>query len=160
MTGGQIVYGLGFLDAYPAYECYNVSTKEWDFCERETICDTGLAADLWRINYNDPNSFKNWVDPSKLNLTCTSKELIGLLGSLYFLGFAISAGIVPRLADKWGRKWPYIASLTLQLSAYVQIFFSKSIYYTLAMYLLVGLSAGGRVAIGTTYLNEFVPSQY
>jgi MFS family permease len=154
------VYGLGFLDAYPAYQCLDQQTKEWQACERDTICDSGMSADMWRINYDDASSFKNWVDPDKLNLTCTSKELIGMLGSLYFLGFAISAGVVPRLADKWGRKWPYIASLSLQLAAYVQLYFSKSIYYSLAMYLIVGLSAGGRVAIGTTYLNEFVPSKY
>ena len=44
--------------------------------------------------------------------------------------------------------------------AYILIFFSKNVYGTIAYYLMVGLSAGGRVAIGTMYLNEFVPLKY
>jgi MFS family permease len=38
---------------------------------------------------------------------------MGALGSSYFLGFAISSAITPSLADKYGRKIPYLASLIL-----------------------------------------------
>ena len=43
---------------------------------------------------------------------------------------------------------------------YVGIFFSHNVWFTISCYLLVGLCAGGRVAIGTTYLNEFIPLKY
>lgn len=75
------------------------------------------------------------------------------------MGFAISSGLVPCLADKYGRKWPYFFSLLVQTGAYVGIFFSKSISLTIGLYLVVGLCAGGRVAIGTTYMNEFLPER-
>ena len=80
------------------------------------------------------------------------------MGSIYFAGFAISSAIVPPMADKFGRKWTYFASLAVQTSAYIVIFFSKSIYLSIVFYFIVGLCAGGRVAIGTTYMNEFIPS--
>ena len=79
---------------------------------------------------------------------------------MFFVGFAVSAGFVPRISDKFGRKWPYLGSLILQTGAYVLIFFSKNIYGTLVYYLLVGLSAGGRVVIGTNYMNEFLAEKY
>ena len=73
------------------------------------------------------------------------------MGSAYFLGFAISAGITPAISDKYGRKTPYILSLVMQTGAYALIIWSKSIYLTIAFYFLVGLSAGGRVCIGSMY---------
>ena len=35
--------------------------------------------------------------------------------------------------------------------------YSKNVYLTNVCYLFVGLSAGGRVGVGTNYLNEFLP---
>ena len=95
-----------------------------------------------------------------MDLTCVEKEVIGLLGSAYFLGFAISSGITPSLADKYGRKKPYQSSLIVQTIAYFVIIMSKDIYLTIGCYLMVGLCAGGRVAIGTNYLSEFIPLKY
>jgi len=34
MTGGQIVYGLEYLEIYPDYYCYDIRTGEWDTCDR------------------------------------------------------------------------------------------------------------------------------
>lgn len=126
MTGCQIVAGLCFLNDYPQYQC--LSDGKWQSCEREFICDQGISRSQWRINYEDEGSFKNWVDPDKLDLTCTDERLIGMMGLVYFFGFGISALIIPRIADKHGRKWPYFWSLMVQLFGYVQIFYSKSIY--------------------------------
>jgi len=98
----------------------------------------------------------NWVDPSKLDLTCKDKYLLSAMGSLYFVGFAISSGFAPLAADKFGRKRPYLTCLLVQTSAYILIFFSPNVYITIWCYLFVGLCAGGRVSIGINYMNEFV----
>ena len=50
------------------------------------------------------------MDPEKLNLTCVDKDVIGMLGSGYFVGFAISSVFVPRFSDKYGRKKIYIVN--------------------------------------------------
>ena len=115
------------------------------------ICNAHLPENLWRIKYGGENTFRNWVEPQKLNLTCVEGTVIGLMGSAYFLGFAISAGITPAISDKYGRKIPYILSLIMQTIAYAFIIWSKNIYMTIAFYLFVGLSAGGRVCIGSMY---------
>ena len=122
MTGGQIVYGLEYLEIYPDYYCYDIRTNEWDSCDRETdICDKNLPRDQWQINYNSSKSYHNWVDPAKLDLTCTHGSLIGSMGSAYFLGFAISSAIMPPLSDRYGRKNPYLGSLIFQTFAHILI---------------------------------------
>lgn len=108
----------------------------------------------------DHNNFENWVSPKKLNLLCYDDAIIGSFGSMYFIGFGISSVITPRLSDNIGRKKPYLASLFLQFLAYVVIFFSTNVYFTIVSYLVVGLCAGGRVAVGTTWLAELVPEKY
>ena len=95
-----------------------------------------------------------------MDLTCTESSIIGSIGSAYFLGFAISSSVTPYLSDKYGRKWPYISSLLLQTCAYVLIIISKDILATISYYLIVGLAAGGRVAVGTNYLAEFMPVKH
>ena len=63
-----------------------------------------IPSNLWRIDYSNPSNLVNWVDPNKLDLTCQSPFLIGLIGAGYFMGFAISSMFVPALGDKLGRK--------------------------------------------------------
>ena len=93
-------------------------------------------------------------------MTCEPKEKIGALGSSYFLGFAISSGITPSLADKHGRKIPYLASLMVQTLAYFFIIVSKDINAVIGYYFVVGLAAGGRVGVGLNYLAEFIPQKH
>ena len=72
-----------------------------------------MPKDEWRINYDSPESYHNWVDPKKLDLTCKDEAVIGLIPSMYFVGFAVSCGIVPRIADLYGRKKSYVTSITI-----------------------------------------------
>jgi len=95
-----------------------------------------------------------------LDLTCVSSNIIGSIGSAFFVGFAISCSFVPRLADNFGRKKPFFISLLIQLIAYILMFVSRSIYFTIFLFLVVGLASGGRIVVGTMYLNEFIPNKY
>ena len=159
-----MVYGLTFLTALPQYECQSYyqgySTYHWDKCERDEICEAKESDFRWRIDYEASTSYHNWVDPDVMDLTCVNKNAIGALGSAYFVGFAISAGVVPRLADKQGRRNPYIASLALHFIVYILICICKNVYLALFYYLLIGLCAGGRIVVGTMYINEFIPEKY
>jgi hypothetical protein len=65
-TGGQIVYGLGYLTVYPQYLCQQGDT--WHKCERAEICSSAMPVSAWKIDYESPRSFHNFVE--KLDLTC------------------------------------------------------------------------------------------
>lgn len=112
-VGFYLLYGYSLLTNYPVYQAK--VNGEWADVDREVICATYKAKGQpdtfgtdWRIDYSNPASLYNWVDPDKLDLTCESAETIGLAGSGYFIGFAISAFFLPQLADKVGRKRPVL----------------------------------------------------
>ena len=111
----MIVYGLDFLKKEPKYLCLqsNGNTGVWVSCPKDDICNPklGYTKDMWKIDYSQPETYFNWYDPSQLDLTCVEKTTIGLIGSIYFFGFAGSAAIYPILADRFGRKIPYLVGL-------------------------------------------------
>ena len=116
-----------------------------------------MGRDDWRIDYSGKESYINWVDPQKLNLICIKPSKIGMLGSAYFVGFAISSAFTPKLSDMYGRKWPYLTCVIIQTVSYVFIIASKSLDLTIGLFVIVGLCAAGRVAIGANYVCEFLP---
>ena len=93
-------------------------------------------------------------------MTCTNKKLIGLFGTVYFIGFAASSGFIPRIADHIGRKKPFIVSIFIQTVAYACLFISTNVYFTISMFTVIGIVAGGRVGIASNYMNEFSPQKY
>ena len=66
---------------------------------------------MWRINYAHEETYKNWIDPDKLDLTCTNEHFVSFIGDFYFIGLSMSSAVVPRLADTYGRKGPFIISM-------------------------------------------------
>ena len=83
-----------------------------------------------------------------------------MIGSAYFAGYSISCLVVPRLADIYGRRMPYIVSTWIQLILYFGIYFSKSLMMTLTLILIFGFCGAGRSAVGYLYLIEMVPSRW
>lgn len=55
----------------------------------------------WRIDWDSSRSIKNWVD--EMGLMCAPSLEIGLFGSIYFLGMALS-GVFLKFSDHYGRK--------------------------------------------------------
>lgn len=109
-SNGFIVYGLTILNSYPAYQQLD-DNKTWVYVSREEICSQNMPENSWKIDYDNDTSLHNWVD--KLDLTCTSKNLIGSIGSSYFIGFAISSVVTPIISDRIGRKKPIFISMLL-----------------------------------------------
>ena len=95
-----------------------------------------------------------------MGLTCSDKKLVGALGGAYFAGFGVSAGVLPPLSDAYGRRVPFFLFILVQTIAYAAIFRCSDVYGAIACYAVVGLCAGGRVTVGTQFLNEVVPSAY
>lgn len=104
-------------------------------------------------------SYHNWVDPSKLDLTCKEPSIIGLMGSMYFLAWAIFSMITPYLSDRFGRKWPLFISMFAQCICLLLLLISRDLNFTIALYFFIGICSSGRVTISTTYMNELVPEK-
>jgi len=57
----------------------------------------------------------------RYNLYCASGTTIGLIGTLFFCGFALMSPILPALSDKYGRKWFFIGALLVNALTFVVI---------------------------------------
>jgi len=78
------------------------------------ICD-GQKEPVYdfKIIWTNPNSLHNWTE--QLDLICYPSWHIGAAGTAYFWGWASTILIVPKLADKYGRKWVYTLSVIMSI---------------------------------------------
>lgn len=95
-----------------------------------------------------------------MDLLCESKFKIGLFGSCYFLGEIIAFGIIPPLADIYGRKLIVSISLAVSIFAQFGLLITHNIYEAYFYYFLLGLTFPGKIIVGYTYLLEFNKVRY
>jgi MFS family permease len=107
------------------------------------------------VNWRDDESLENWFE--QIDLKCSSKAAIGLIGSMQFVGWAIASAILPRLSDIYGRKYILISSMVLQLASFIALFFSYNIHFTTGIMFFLGFSGVGRCSICFLLLMEFLP---
>lgn len=163
MSGSYMGQSLQFLTLMPKYKCYYTNPLETFECvpqKKEGANITSFCDHVGEIHFerdtSDDQSLDNWF--IQLELQCTPKIQIGLIGSMQFVGWAASSFVVPRLSDLHGRKWPYIGSMILQLICMIATFFSKDIIVTIVIMFFLGFSGVGRCSISFLYLSELLPA--
>jgi len=153
MTSEYLAFALPYLELFPKYECTKPpDTTKFD-CTRDDFCDNPNIT--YTVDYLDRASIHNWVET--LNLTCTSKFYIGLIGSALFAGWAISAAFLPRMADVYGRKPIYMWSMAAHAIVYAGIILSKDLVLTISLMFLLGVTTAVRASVGFLYMTELVP---
>ena len=152
-SGSFVLYSISFLEKAPRYLCYNSATAAYDTeCSAKSFCGTDTK---YIIDYDYYTSLHNWVE--QLDMTCTSSTKIGFIGSLYFLGWTISATIVPRMSDIYGRKLVYGISMLCLLLLNFGVLFSTNLDLTMALMFFSGFASCGRCAGGFLFLMELTP---
>ena len=63
------------------------------------------------------------------------------------------------MADFYGRKKVFIASMLIQTVAFTGLYFSHDIDVTTAFVFLIGIASAGRAAIGFLYIMELLPTR-
>jgi len=157
VSNGYIFYALTYLELWPDYECASGIKKE--DCNRDLMCKNPNSEfeTVIKVDYSSTRTLINWVD--RLHLICEPSWKIGLIGSMYLLGWAIGCLIIPRLGDLYGRKIPYISSVGPSLLVHLGLILSQNIYLTMVLFLLLGLTCPGKSNICYVYLLELVPSK-
>ena len=93
-----------------------------------------------------------------LELYCLNDFRIGLLGSIYFLGMAIS-GIILKQADQFGRKKVLIFCWFLQIFCWYSLYFWRDLNAIYATLFIWGLS-GSKNIIVYILCTETVPKKH
>lgn len=73
------------------------------------------------IDWDAHTSIHNWVE--QLDLICYPKWHIGCVGSAFFAGWASTILVFTRLADVYGRKYVFIASVVVDTIMMVLMMF-------------------------------------
>jgi MFS family permease len=155
VSNGYIYYALTYLEKWPAFKCTKVSEKECDIdYYREHIDEPNLI----RIDNESVYTLDNWV--GRLDLFSKSTFQIGLIGSVYLLGWALGCLFVPRMGDIYGRRLPYLISMAISLLVYLVLILSTNINLTTVMFLLLGLTTPAKSNVCYIYLLEFIPKKW
>ena len=157
-----ILFDFAFLELMPQFNCQldpnsPVITQD---CSREQICQGSNQAVIpYSVDYSNKTSLHNWVE--QLDLVCVSDTKIGLIGSMFFAGWASTCLVLPPLADIYGRKWVFIlSSATMAIAMNLMTFVSRSIDFTIALVFLAGMATSGLVSMGYCYTQEFFTPKY
>ena len=90
-----------FTKAPKEYICVFEDSDEPRSCLPEDFCnDPALRS--YVPNTDLDKTYYNWV--TNLDLACEPSYKIGLLGSIFFVGFVMTLILLPRLADLYGRQ--------------------------------------------------------
>lgn len=106
----------------------------------------------YRIDYTSPLSLQNWVQ--QLNLICATETQIGMLGSVFFAGWTISAVIIPTQADKMGRKPVLLLTYIAVVVISIGIILSTSITLTTIFLFFLGMTANGTCNVSFVLMIE------
>ena len=124
-----------------------VSCTPKDFCDNPSVIS-------YVPNWDREDSYDNWI--SRFDLHCASKSKIGLIGSAYFGGWALSLTFLPRLSDLFGRQKILIAGTTVNFLAFTMLLTSHSYAILVVSMATFGMMSSIRVQIGVNYMYESV----
>ena len=88
---------------------------------------------------------------------CVSKVKMGLVGSVWFMGWVITLPFIPRLADIYGRRKLVCIALACHFPLIYGVLACQSFNAILAIGLCFGLLNSVRFNIGFIYMQELFP---
>lgn len=88
---------------------------------------------------------------------CEPDWKAGLLGTVLYVFWCISLLIVPRQADRFGRRYLFLVSRLIETGLYLAVLIVTDYWTMLGLMIALGLCAAGRVNVGTVYVTEWFP---
>ena len=79
---------------------------------------------------------------------------------MYLVGVIASLLLVPLAADKCGRKLPFSLTIIVSLFSQAGMIWSHALLETYAYEFLLGLTFGGRIIVGFSYVLEYCPPEF
>jgi putative MFS transporter len=88
-----------------------------------------------------------------------SPAIQGLIMSSAVLGAIVGASVLGHFTDRWGRKYLYLADLSIFVVFAVPSGFAWDIYSLIASLFLLGIGVGADYPICASYVTEFMPAR-
>ena len=121
------------------------------------MCHSGSENKFFEHQYQweSNNTMSNWI--TSLNLECNQQSELGMIGSLYFLGFGIGAATLLGLADTKGRRPLLIFSIVATFFFNLGYLFANSLLEIYILTFLNGLGLAVRISVSYMYEMEMIP---
>ena len=88
---------------------------------------------------------------------CEPNWKASFLGSTFYFCWSVSLLFVPKLADKFGRRWIYLVSRLIETGLYIASMAISDYWGMLGVMSVFGLAASGRLNVQAVYIQEWVP---
>ena len=153
-------YQLGYLMQEPKYACKLKPGTSFDegICTSANICANDSRIQSWEIDWSQEASLSNWH--LKFDLMCWPKHQIGLISSLFWLGWCCTLLWVPRFADIYGRKYLIAYNNFVSLILYLGTMFAPNVYFLGATLFTWGIFNTIRTNTAFLYMIELMPRKY
>ncbi|CDW89023.1 solute carrier family 22 member 4 [Stylonychia lemnae] len=153
VTASIVTYNYGFLLLHPAYVCREGLQSEFSSCSREQICHNQNPDFQWKINFDTATSLTNWID--RLKLQCADSYMLGLFGSVEFLGQLAGSFVFPPMADKFGRRIFTVAGVYVQALSFIMMILTRNIIVYLFSIFMLGVAYSNKNSISYSHLMEY-----
>ena len=80
-----------------------------------------------------------------------------LIGTVFYVAWCLSLLILPRQADKVGRRWIYLGSRLAECLFFAGALLATNYWLMVGLLICFGISAAGRINVGTVLLVEWFP---
>ena len=124
-----------------------------EICTQENICAGDARILSWAVDFSNDRSLHNWVE--QLDLMCEPEWKGGLLGTAFYFSWCLALLVIPRLADKIGRKWLFLVSRLVECVLFLATLCIRSYWGMFALLCALGVAAAGRINVGTVFMTEW-----
>ncbi|KAL4449171.1 hypothetical protein ABPG74_015553 [Tetrahymena malaccensis] len=148
-----MIMGQPFLFQEPVFKC---KFSETDTDLKECSFQQACKAHYKEIDM-EQSSDSVTLD---FELYCDRQYLIGVCGSIFFAGNAISGFIFPPLSNKKGRKFALCLSILLAGVSIILCAFSHNIVQFMIMFFFCGVGLNGFETISLVYVSEISAEKF
>lgn len=129
-----------------------------DLCTRDNICDGHPSIASWEVDYSSARSLDNWIQ--QFDLMCEPDWKGGLLGTVFYFSWCLALLIIPRQADKVGRRWLFLPSRFFECFLFAAVLWIRDYWTLVGLMVGFGIGAAGRINVGMVYLAEWMPRKH
>jgi MFS family permease len=156
---------LAILLLPPEYKCQVLNRGIWDALEDDNLCRPANFCEKndtirWELDETSDKTLQNWFTEYKLE--CQPARIIGMFGSLYFVGDLTSTMIFTPVIDYYGRKRSFWAGRFVIIVVYLAMISlpttlqrTSVLGWMYALILLLGLTQALR-RVSSYYFSEMM----
>ena len=148
------VYIIPYMKQIPAVEWSFNGGITWSSWTKDYVWSIHSTA-TYRYDYSSLSTIENWI--TKMDLLCITDFQIGLLGTLFFLGWVIGAATLLSLGDIIGRKRILLISATCLAFMMLGLVVVDKLWILYANLFVMGIFQGSKGSLAYIYMLELSP---